>query len=164
MLYVSWGTGLSSTLVADGRCLAGHRGEALALGEWSAGGTTLERFASGRGVAERWARRTGGSETCRDVDRLAADGDATAGEIIESAAASVAAALAALVQVLDPRVVVLGGGVGSSGGSLPRRVAEWTPALLHRPAPPRVEPARAGADAGLVGAAVVAWRALEARR
>jgi glucokinase len=33
LLYVSWGTGISSTLVIDGECLSGRRGEAMGLGE-----------------------------------------------------------------------------------------------------------------------------------
>ena len=34
LFYVSWGTGLSSSLVLGGTPLPGRRGEALALGEW----------------------------------------------------------------------------------------------------------------------------------
>ena len=37
LLYVSWGTGLSSTLVVDGRCVAGRRGPPIALGETGGG-------------------------------------------------------------------------------------------------------------------------------
>jgi glucokinase len=140
LLYLSWGTGLSSTLVVDGRCLTGRRGEAIALGEWPVAAAVapswpgnLETYASGRGIAVR------GDET--------------------GAADAVAHAVAALVQVLDPDVVVLGGGVGTSGGPLPTRVRDVVPGLLTRACPPPVEPAVAGADAGLLGAALVAWEA-----
>jgi glucokinase len=140
MLYVSWGTGLSSALVVDGRCLTGRRGEAIALGEWPVAAAVdpgwpgnLEAYASGRGIALR------GDEA--------------------GAAVAVAHAVAALVQVLDPDVVVLGGGIGTSGGPLPGGVRDAVPALLSRPGPPPVEPAVAGSDAGLLGAALVAWEA-----
>ena len=140
LLYVSWGTGLSSTLVVGGRCLAGRRGEAIALGEWPVAAAVdaswpgnLETYASGRGIALR------GDEA--------------------GAADAVAHAVVALVQVLDPDVVVLGGGVGTSGGPLQTGVRDAVPRLLARPCPPPVEAARAGADAGLLGAARIAWEA-----
>jgi glucokinase len=142
LLYVSWGTGLSSTLVVDGRCLAGRRGEAIALGEWPVAAAVdpawpgnLESYASGRGIAMR------GDEA--------------------GAVEAVAHAVAALVQVLDPELVVLGGGIGTSGGALPNGVRDAVPGLLARASPPPVVPARAGADAGLLGAALVAWESAE---
>ena len=62
IFYVSWGSGISSTLVINGVCRAGRRGEAIALGEfdvpaaidptWTA---NLEQFASGDGIARRYA-------------------------------------------------------------------------------------------------------------
>ena len=170
MLYVSWGTGLSSTLVIDGSCVAGTRGEALALGEWSVDRRVdptwtgnLERFASGLGVAERYAARTTRAATGAELDRLAEEGDADARLVLESAADAVAQAVAAMVLVLDPAVVVLGGGVGTGAGILPTRVRAALPLMLARPDAPPVEPARAGADAGLVGAGLLAWQAREAR-
>jgi glucokinase len=142
LLYVSWGTGLSSTLVVEDRCLSGRRGEAIALGEWPVAAAVdaawpgnLESYASGRGISVR------GDEA--------------------GAAEAVAHAVAALVQVLDPEVVVLGGGIGTSGGPLPAGVRDAVPGLLARPCPPPVEPSRAGADAGLLGAALVAWESAE---
>jgi glucokinase len=150
LLYVSWGTGLSSTLVVDGRVLAGCRGEAIALGEWPVAASvdprwpgTLETYASGRGIAQRRERPGADAET-----------------VEAGAATAVAHAVAALVQVLDPEVVVLGGGIGTSGGRLPADVRDAVPGLLGRACPPPVEPARTGADAGLLGAALVAWEAV----
>lgn len=165
MLYVSWGTGLSSTLVLDGQCLTGSRGEALALGEWPVdtradpGWTgTLERFASGLGVGERYEARTGRAASGADVARLAGAGHVEAELVVTTAAEAVARAVVSLVQVLDPGVVVLGGGVGAGAGTLPRLVRDLVPSLLTRPDPPAVEPARAGPDAGLLGAGLVAWQ------
>lgn len=165
MLYLSWGTGLSSTLVLDGQCLTGSRGEALALGEWPVetwvdpGWTgNLERFASGLGMGERYEARTGAVASGADVARLAGAGDPDAELVVTTAAEAVARAVASLVQVLDPGVVVLGGGVGAGAGTLPRLVRDVVLTLLARPKPPAVEPARAGPDAGLLGAGLVAWQ------
>lgn len=167
LLYISWGTGLSSTVVIDGRCHEGRRGEALALGEWlvhpdvdRSWTGNLEQFASGHGMGARFASATGRPATGADVAAAAAAGDPAAEGVLASAARALAAALASLVQVLDPDLVVLGGGIGVNGGRLPDLVAEALPTWLHRPDPPRVERSIAGADAGLLGAAVVGWQKL----
>ena len=62
LFYVSWGSGISSTLVINGVCRAGRRGEAIALGEFDVPATidptwtaNLEQFASGVGIARRYA-------------------------------------------------------------------------------------------------------------
>jgi glucokinase len=168
MLYVSWGTGLSCTLVVAGRCLAGNRGEALALGAWPVDARVdpawvgnLEGYASGLGIAARYAAHTSRVVPGAEVARRAGDDDVDARFVVESAAEAVARAVAALVLVVDPAVVVLGGGVGMGTGPLSERVQQSVPGMLARPAAPPVEQARAGADAGMVGAGLVAWRALE---
>ena len=60
LLYISWGTGISSTIVLpDGSCLSGLNGEALSFGEWEIhdldGNTsTLEKVVSGSGISEQF--------------------------------------------------------------------------------------------------------------
>lgn len=167
LFYVSWGTGLSSTWVLDGRAVPGRRGEALALGEWSVAAAVerdwpgnLEQYAAGYSLGRRYADRTGTPADGRGVIGRAIDGDTIALNVVDSAAAALARAIAQVVQLLDPDVVVLGGGLGTSDTRAPRRVAELLPGLLHRPGSPPVEPAVAGPRAGLVGAALVAWAGL----
>ena len=58
------------------------------------------------------------------------------------------------VGLLDPDLVVLGGGIGSSGALLPRLAAEELATLQTRPDPAPVVPASLGARAGLLGAAL----------
>ena len=172
LLYVSWGTGLSSTLVVDGRCVAGRRGEAIALGELGVAAAVdpawtgnLEDFSSGLGVADRYTRVTGRPASGREVAELAGSGDADARVVLGSAAEAVGHALRDCTYLLDPDVIVLGGGIGSGGGELPRLVAERVPALLARPERPPVVPARLGARAGLLGAGLLGWErvSVEAR-
>ncbi len=171
MLYVSWGTGLSSTVVVDGRCVVGRRGEALALGEWPVDPRTdptwdgnLEQFASGLGISARYTALTSRQASGFEVARYADEGDAKARLVVESAAGALAHAMAALVLVLDPAVVVLGGGVGTGTGALSATVQEAVPQLLARRGSPPVEPAVAGPDAGLVGAGLLAWEIASLRR
>ena len=170
MFYLSWGTGLSCALVVDGRSRAGARGEALAIGEWPVDAAVdpswngnLEAYASGRGMETRYEKATGQASSGPEIVRRADEGDAVAAGVVDSAAAAVAGAVRDCVLLLDPATVVLGGGVGSADHRLTRQVAERVPAMLHRAGPPTIERARAGSDAGLLGAAYVAWRATEPR-
>jgi glucokinase len=129
MLYVSIGTGISSTLVLDGLPWRGSRGEAIALGELpvdrsldAGSAATVEQFASG---------------------------------VIESAAVAVGAALAWAVHLVDPERVVLGGGLGASGGRWTDIVRDSYVARSRPEAPPLV-PASLGGDSGAVGAGLIA--------
>jgi glucokinase len=170
LLYVSWGTGISSALVIGGTCLTGRRGEAIALGEFDVSAAVdpawvgnLESFASGRGIERRYAAapagagRGGDDVDCRAITALAADGRPAALGVVASAATAMARALRACIGLLDPDLVVLGGGIGSSGSLLPHLVGEELAALQTRPDPVPVVPADLGPRAGLLGAALVAW-------
>lgn len=158
MLYVSVGTGISCALVLEGRLWAGHRGEAIALGELPvdrsadpSSSATLEEFASGGGIGQRHGRGL----PARAVLELAASGDESASAVVQGAAAALGAALAWAVSLVDPERIVLGGGLGTSGGTwldLVRRRYEG----MARPGAAPIEVARLGADSGVIGAALAA--------
>ncbi|MGC4153156.1 MAG: ROK family protein [Propionicimonas sp.] len=165
LLYISWGTGLSSTFVLPGgHAWPGARGEAIALGEWrDEHGRQLEDAASGRGIERAYAAATGASLDGIAVHVKALGGDAAALEAFERAGRLIGHAVRQLVHVLDPHVVVLGGGLGSADQ------LGWTGLLDElsgghiRPSFPPVRPARTGADAGLLGAALFAERTAQPR-
>lgn len=159
--YVSIGTGISYSLVQDGRPFAGARGNALVLasspvsvlcpgcGTWVR--TVLEEFAGGPGLARR-----AGRDRAEDVLAAAAAGDPEAARVVGEAGEAVGAAVGWLVNVLDPEAVVVGGGLGVAGGlywdalvgSTRRHV--WAESARGLP----IVAAGLGADAGLVGAAL----------
>lgn len=158
MLYVSVGTGISCTLVIEGHAWTGHRGEAISLGEFPVdrsadrqSTSTLEEFASGGAMG----RRYGGVAGARDVMRLAAAGDKRARTVVESSATALGAALSWAVSMVDPQVVVLGGGLGTSGGEWFDRVRERYRSL-GSPGVPDIVMAQLGPDSGVIGAALVA--------
>lgn len=163
ILYVSLGTGLSSALVLDGRPLAGHRGEAIALGELDAGlpgwPGNLEDHCSGRGVCERYEALTGVRvDDARALMEVVAGGDEAAAAVLDSAGVSLGNALGALVAVLDPAAVVVGGGLGSAAGPLHDALDRaYAARVAARPDPPPLVAARLGPRAGLVGAGLVAF-------
>jgi predicted NBD/HSP70 family sugar kinase len=141
-LYVSVGTGISHCLMVDGRPRIGVRGAAIGTGA-----PLVERWAGGLALA----RSTGH----RDAEAALADPGAAAA--IADAAERLGLVLAALVNALDPGAVVFGGGLGLHDRYRERVVAALRPAVYDpeaRSLP--VVPARLGADAGVIGAALAA--------
>jgi glucokinase len=138
-LHVVVGSGASVCLVLDGEPYAGARGNALVLGA-----PPVEAVASGRAL-----QRLAGLPRAEDVlaDRRHAD-------LVETAAASLGQALAALANALDPAVIVLGGGLGGDG-AFRSRVAAVVEAHLAYPPEPALDVVGSalGADGGIIGAA-----------
>jgi glucokinase len=168
-LYVTVGTGISSALVLRGSPYLGARGLtgtfASAPGAIPgdagnlASGPPLEQFAAGPALAARLAvARPGFGGTGADVLALAEEGDEPARAIVASAGRALGAAVAQLVNTLDPAAVVLGGGLGLASGlyreSLDGALRQYVWSNLHRDLP--LVPARLGNDAGWIGAALAA--------
>jgi glucokinase len=165
-LYVTIGTGISACLVIGGRPYVGARGypgtfaSSPALipgsGDELIAGPPLEAYAAGPALAARYAvMRTGFQGTAREVMEYATTGDADAARIVQSAGRALGAAVAQLVNTLDPEVVVLGGGLGLAGGiyrvSLVEALREFVWSNRHRDI--QVLDSRLGTDAGWIGAA-----------
>lgn len=141
-LFVIVGTGASACLVVDGHPYAGAHGEALVLGA-----PPVELVASGPALA-----RAAGLERAEEV--LA---DQAHARRVDEAADALGDALAALVNALDPALVVLGGGLGREP-SFRQRVAHAVQARVAYPRTPPVPVVSStlGLDGGIVGAALVA--------
>jgi glucokinase len=169
MLYVTVGTGISSSHIVGGvpyagaRGLTGTCGSAPGLIPTSSGqlasGPPLEQFASGPAIANRFSSIRGERlYATHEVIDLAEASDELARTVVTSAGAALGAMMAHLVNVLDPEVVVLGGGLGLVGGAYRRAIDDafrahiWSD--LHRSLP--LLSAQLGVDAGVVGAALFA--------
>ncbi len=181
MLLVTLGTGIGGAAIIDGRL---HRGRSFA-GEWGhmmfernghrcacgkrgcwetvASGPALVRLARefifqnpGGALAHRLgdARFTG-----EEVTRAADEGDETARGLVAQVGADLGRGLCNLIAVLDPEIIVVGGGLGSVGEALlgpARRVAaDALHGGSHRGLPPIVV-AELGPAAGAAGAAMMA--------
>src|SRR6185437_12089285 len=105
------------------------------------------------GFAARAPARASEVSTAADVFELARAGDADAGGVVEHIAARLGSAIATVCAILDPELVVLGGGIGSSPLLLsPVRGA----AASLVPITARIETSLLGATAALRGAIAVA--------
>jgi glucokinase len=144
------------------RCGCGNRG----CGEALASGPALVAAAA-RAVLQGWdtALRQAcagdvGRLTPRMVAEAAAAGDRAAGEVLGEVAERLGTLAANLVVVLNPRRVIIGGGLAQAGGALlngVRQTLEGRAGWYLRHAPVEVVPAELGEEAGALGAA--AWAA-----
>ncbi|MDI6774705.1 MAG: ROK family protein [Verrucomicrobiota bacterium] len=71
----------------------------------------VERFISGGGVQERYAERFGVQRSFRDIEKDYERGEPRAREIVQAFFVNFGRAMANLITILDPDMIVLGGGV-----------------------------------------------------
>ncbi len=176
--FVSIGTGIGMGLVLDGKLHRGVHGIAGEIGylpfsEGSGGDTdtdaarergTFEAISSADAVV-RAAQRAGVGDatTAVRVFDAAAAGDAAASSVVAEQARIVAKAVCAVVTVVDPELIVLGGGIGQAPGFVEAVASE-----LHALAPvmPDVKMSALGADAVIDGCLAAgidrAWSLLSA--
>ncbi|MDX8465699.1 ROK family protein [Mesorhizobium sp. VK23B] len=157
-------TGIGCGLIVDGRLesgatgLAGHAGHAMSV----PGGTLcgcgrrgcLETVASGTALARLGSVRLGRAVSAPELFAAAGEGNGMAAEIIAAAIDALVNSFADLTASVDIDCFAVGGGVGlASGfiGALQARSRDLPP-VFRRP----IVAAQAGADAGLLGAAMLA--------
>ena len=183
-LLVTLGTGIGGGLVCDGRVMRGAYGFAGEIGHMIVDPSgplctcgkrgCWERFASGSGLA-RLAREAAHAGRLGAVVHLAGDDpDAVRGEHVTAAAATgdadaqavldelgwwIALGLSNLAMVLDPEVIVVGGGLVEALslmlGGIRQSFASMLEGADRRPEV-RIVPAALGEEAGAIGAALVA--------
>ena len=181
VLAVTVGTGIGGGIVADGELLRGAHGFAAEIGhiivepdgppcgcgnkgcwEQVASGRALGRLARAeveREPAGRIAALAGGAQASgRHVSEAAREGDPAAAAIFATVGRRLGEGIAGLVNILDPEVVIVGGGVAEEGAVLlePAREAflDAVEAPEHRPEVP-ILAATLGNDAGAIGAAAL---------
>lgn len=170
-VYVTLSTGMSHTLVIEGKPYGGARGFAIhfagsELVAWSGPDSDaevrqhIEIFASGKGLGERWGALIGKPDaTARDLFE-AAQSDPRAARMRDNALLSIASYMGQLINILDPSMMVIGGGLGSNP-DINARLGELTRpfifADLARDLP--IVPAKLGDNACAIGVAALADRA-----
>ena len=180
VVMLTLGAGVGGAVLAGGHLLRGHSGVAGHLGHITvdpAGGLCscgnrgcLETVFSARAIeGEAWAAVHRGCSssltrlfreqpqlaTCRTIFQAASEGDELARSIVGGAISKLAAAIAGLLHVFDPEIVILGGQVADAGEELlePLQQEVWdrSRGLLGRDVP--IVPQEVADKSGIVGAA-----------
>jgi glucokinase len=181
LVYLTVSTGIGGGLVLDGRPYRGAAGNAGELGHLTididgdpcACGRRgcLEAYASGTNIARRAREAVARGEasslaslasrealTARDVVEAASAGDALAHRVWEDTTRMLGSAVATILDVLNPELVVLGGGVTNAGDMLlgPVREVALREAMAPAAGSAEIVLAALGERLGIVAAASVA--------
>lgn len=166
--FVPIGTGIAAALVLDGRPYAGGGwageighidvGSGLAC---ACGGTgCLETVATAAAISRRYTQRSGHPVrgALGVAERLAA-GDPDAAVVWDEAVDALAFALAVTAAVAAPELIVIGGGLSRAGDILLQPLRRRLDARITAPQRrPELRITALGEQAGLLGAALLAWR------
>ncbi len=166
-ILLTLGTGVGGAILADGKLLKGALGRAGHLGHVSIQDTpnrsifgtpgSLEAAIGNYTVAERTAGRFSSTEA---LVGACAKGDPCATQVWLASVRALARAITSFINILDPELVIIGGGITRSGSMLFDPLKQFLDDMEWRPGghQVRIVPAALGEWAGTYGAAK---RALE---
>ncbi|MGC1872989.1 MAG: ROK family protein [Acidobacteriaceae bacterium] len=168
VIFLAIGTGIGAGIISGGRLLRGSGELAGCLG-WMATGThylsrykdigCLESHLAGPAIAREASRILKTATTTRELIQLARQGDPAAKKVIAQTGEYLGLALANLVSILNPEIIVIGGGVAAAGNQLlvPARdtMRQWAQPLAGKQV--RIVRSRLGARAALLGMAKMAF-------
>ncbi len=176
LVMLTLGTGVGGGIVIDGRIERGHTGLGAEMGHVLLDGETalatsepgfprpgsLEWICSGTGL-ERAATEVAGTRVSgREAVKAAQDGDETMLAVFERYGRWLGLGIASVVNTFEPEYVVIGGGVSRAADLFLETAREEAarntlPALWERTT---LSLARGGAEAGVIGAGVLAAQEL----
>ncbi|MEV5271223.1 ROK family protein [Streptomyces werraensis] len=172
-LFVPLGTGIAGAIGIDGKVEAGAHGFAGEIGHIVVrpGGAEcpcgqrgcLERFASASAVSRAWAEASGDPDAdAADCAKAVASGDERAVRVWQEAVDALADGLVTALTLLDPRTLIIGGGLAEAGETLFTPLREAVRRRVTFQKLPSLVPAALGDTAGCLGAGLLAWDLLEA--
>ncbi|MBV9127890.1 MAG: ROK family protein [Verrucomicrobia bacterium] len=161
-ILLTLGTGVGGAILSDGRLLTGATGRAGHLGHVSIADSDDRSIFNTPGSLE-WTmgnysvgQRSGGRfSTARELVEAHLSGDTAASELWLNSVRSLARAITSFINILDPEVVIIGGGIAKAGAALFDPLARYLDDMEWRPGGHgvRIVPAALGEWAGASGAA-----------
>lgn len=171
-LFVPLGTGIAGAIGISGRVEAGAHGFAGEIGHIVVrpGGAAcpcgqrgcLERYASAAAVSEAWAAASGDPEAdAADCAKAVESGDPNAVRVWRDAVDALADGLVTALTLLDPRTLIIGGGLAEAGETLFTPLRDAVRQRVTFQKLPTIVPAALGDSAGCLGAGLLAWDLLD---
>ena len=181
-LFITLGTGVGGGIIIDGKVYSGSNGIGSEIGHMVIVADGEMCTCGNRGCWERYASATAiirmGRESAEknpdgalakavggDLDKigakivfdLAKQGDPACKEIFDRYVHYLCVGLCSLINIMDPEVIALGGGVSNAGEFLINAVREKLKEYIFYKTMPyaRIELATLGNDAGIIGAAML---------
>ena len=176
LLMLTLGTGVGGGVISGGKPFRGRNGLGAELGHVVIvhGGRPCQGACTGRGHLEAYVSGNAATAAARGafgpsadahrLVRLANEGNAQAKELLEEVASYLGSAIGSFVNVFAPQLVLLGGGFGVAAFDYLRGPAEEVArreALEPMRSSVRLAKAELGTAAGFIGAAFVAFEALD---
>ena len=140
VIVVTLGTGVGGGIIVDGKIVAGHDGAGGEIGHITVNNDEiepcncgqygcLEQYTSATGIVRMAKRKLAKSSaetslrsfkelTAKDIFDEAKAGDAIAGELVDEVGSILGAALSNMACVVNPEIIVIGGGVSKAGSIL----------------------------------------------
>lgn len=163
------GTGTGAGIVVDGKVLTGANAIAGEWGHnplpWPAGDEApgpacycgrhgcIETFLAGPGMAADHRRATGDELTPETIAARAGEDDPRCRATLDRYVHRMARALAHVINILDPEVIVLGGGMGNIADLYRQVPQRWAPFVFSDRVVTRLLPPAHGDSSGVRGAA-----------
>jgi glucokinase len=177
IVMLTLGTGVGGGVIAGAKPFRGRNGGGAEFGHVvivhdgrpcqgaCTGRGHLEAYVSGKAATEAARQEFGPSADAHRLVRLADEGDAKAKELLEEVGRYLGSGIGSFVNIFGPQVVLLGGGFGVAAFEYLRGPAEEVlqrEALEPMRSTVRLAKAELGTAAGFIGAAFVAFEALDA--
>jgi glucokinase len=174
LIMLTLGTGVGGGLILGGRPYRGSIGAGAELGHIvivhdgapcrCGGHGHIESYVSGKAADEVAREAFGPAADAHRLVRLANEGDRRAIELLTEIGRKLGSGIASLVNTFNPELIVIGGGFAAAGDLLlvPAHEVAQREVLESMRDSYRVVRAELGTSAGLIGAAMVAFEALDA--
>lgn len=166
VFFATISTGIGAGLVINRKLYTGHTGLALEGGhltiDWQGercgcgNQGCIEAYASGSSIARRASQLgTGAGPDAATLLKMATKGDSQAKHLIQETYQYLGVWLGNIVNLLDPAIIVLGGGVSNWGAPLFKALKNLMPQYSINPHASKIPivPAKLGKDMGVFGAA-----------
>ena len=173
MIMLTLGTGVGGGLILGGKPYRGWFGAGAEIGHMvivhdglpcrCGGRGHLESYTSGKAADELAAEAFGPAADAHRLVRLAREGDPLATRILTGIGEHLGSGIASLVNIFNPELIVVGGGFAAAGDFLfePAQAVADREVLVSVRDSYRIVRAELGTSAGMIGAGMVAFEALE---